>query len=272
MLMCFKFSDAIIAAIISGGISVIGFLLIIVVQNKLLKKNQFESTFFNLLTNIREMANSFKGNFEAESQIRIEENKKKPPISAEDAWYEMQAQPENREIIAADLTPKGQEWFEMAASELNVFMEDYFTQPHVTKKIDKLEGKEKIEYMKEVTLQAYNDFQYNYAGQLWQYFRFIFNVMKFVDGSELSIKDKKFYMNFIQSQMSQSELVLWFYNGIWPGGKKFFDYLTIYTDFLQNLDTDRLYDGENFVKFYPDNIYRKDSIPTSNSYSGSPQS
>ena len=106
-----------------------------------------------------------------------------------------------------------------------------------------------MKYIKELAEKAYNDFQYNYKAQLWQYFRFIFNVMKFVHQSKIG--NKKFYMNFVQSQMSQNELILWFYNGISGGGKKFYELTLIYNDFLQNLDTDELYNPKTFVKFYP---------------------
>ncbi len=211
--MCYL-NNTIIAAIIGAIISVVGFLLIALSQNKQLKKNQFETTFFNLLSNTRDMVNSICGDFGNANNFR-----------------------------------KGQAWFTLAAKNLDGEMKKHFQSQVMMQKLNSLnDNNEKIEFIKNEIKVVYSEFQVTDAGQLWHYFRFIYNVMKFVDSS--NVPNKKFYFNFIQAQMSQNELIFWFYNGIHVNGMNFYKYTLQYDDFFQNFAIPDLYD----FSFYIDNI------------------
>jgi Putative phage abortive infection protein len=79
-----------------------------------------------------------------------------------------------------------------------------------------------IKDIKEVsTLQGkYADFYSEvYGDELGQYFRTIYNILKFVDANKL-ISDKKIYTNLLRAQLSRYELSLLFYNCLSSFGEK----------------------------------------------------
>lgn len=58
----------------------------------------------------------------------------------------------------------------------------------------------------------YKKFYNNHSYLLNQYFLNLHNIIKFVDKSSLTEEDKKFYTNIVRTQLSDSELILLFYN------------------------------------------------------------
>lgn len=56
-----------------------------------------------------------------------------------------------------------------------------------------------------------NFYSEDFGAELGQYFRTIYNILKLIDGNELSI-NKKMYTNLLRAQLSRYELSLLFYN------------------------------------------------------------
>jgi hypothetical protein len=65
---------------------------------------------------------------------------------------------------------------------------------------------------------AYLEVYEGYQGDIGHYFRNLYNIVKFVDRSD--VKDKKFYTNLIRAQLSSNELLLLFYNCASPPGRE----------------------------------------------------
>jgi hypothetical protein len=66
---------------------------------------------------------------------------------------------------------------------------------------------------------AYSRFNLEYQADLGHYFRNLYNLVKFVDRSELPSPEKKFYTNLVRAQLSSDELLVLFYNCISHFGK-----------------------------------------------------
>lgn len=79
------------------------------------------------------------------------------------------------------------------------------------------------------------------SSELGHYFRTMYNIVKFIDAS--NIVEKKFYTNILRAQLSDSELVLLMYNGISSRGKKFKPYIERY-ELLDNLPWDKVLRAE----------------------------
>lgn len=67
---------------------------------------------------------------------------------------------------------------------------------------------------------AYEAFNRKNSAQLGHYFRTIYNIIKFIDSSDLN--DKRFYSNIVRAQLSDSEAAMLFYNGLSRHGKEKF--------------------------------------------------
>jgi len=65
--------------------------------------------------------------------------------------------------------------------------------------------------------KVYPQFFHNYHDQLGHYFTNLYNIVKFIDRSE--IDDKKFYTNLLRAKLSNNELLLLFYNCLYKYGK-----------------------------------------------------
>lgn len=74
-------------------------------------------------------------------------------------------------------------------------------------------------YQKSDAVESYNHFYNNHRPKLGPYFQNLYNIIKFVDLSD--VEDKKFYTNIVRAQLSSYELVILFYNTLSPYGEKF---------------------------------------------------
>lgn len=70
----------------------------------------------------------------------------------------------------------------------------------------------------DIANSIYDEVYDKYGNQLGHYFRALYHIISYVDDSEIG--NKKMYMDIIQSQLSNSELYILFYNGISQYGKK----------------------------------------------------
>ncbi len=76
-------------------------------------------------------------------------------------------------------------------------------------------------------------FHEKYGNQLGNYFRNIYQILKFIERS--NVKDKKFYSNLLRAQLSSYELALLFFNCLSELGKKEFKPLVEKFEFFEHL-------------------------------------
>lgn len=79
------------------------------------------------------------------------------------------------------------------------------------------EGKHR--YATGVAQAAYEQFHDWSRGTLDHYFRNLYHIIEFIDGS--NVPDKRRYTSLVRAQLSPAELILLFYNGLSPYGDKF---------------------------------------------------
>lgn len=83
-------------------------------------------------------------------------------------------------------------------------------------------------------LEDYEDFYKKHKSDLGHYFRTLYNLFKYLDGS--NVKDKRVYANLIRAQLSDDEVYILFLNGLNERGReKFKGYLEKYS-VLKNVD------------------------------------
>ena len=69
----------------------------------------------------------------------------------------------------------------------------------------------------DIASSIYDEIYDKYGNQLGHYFRALYHIISYVDDSDVG--NKKMYIDIIQSQLSNSELYILFYNGISRYGK-----------------------------------------------------
>ncbi len=136
---------------------------------------------------------------------------------------------------------------------------EYKGHPYLEKALTNLIGKfdRKFEWDKmhgndlmELTANIYNKFADENLSPLDHYFRYFYNILKFIDNSQM--EDKKMYADLLQAQLSKNELGLIFYNGIGKIGKAKLYILLEKYNFLENLNPDSIYLQNNVqTKLYP---------------------
>jgi len=90
---------------------------------------------------------------------------------------------------------------------------------------------------------------------LGHYFRYTYNIFKFIEKNNKSKKRKNYYVGLLQAQLSNDELSLLFYNTLSKFGKynkgkgKLFNWFETY-NFLENIDDNSLMTKHHF-RFYP---------------------
>lgn len=99
--------------------------------------------------------------------------------------------------------------------------------------------REQIEASAKLIRLAYLEFYQMYQADLGHYFRFLYNILKYVDASDRDDVDKQLYSNLLRAQLSVDELVLLAYNCFGPGREKFKPLVEKY-DLLQNLESSSL--------------------------------
>jgi hypothetical protein len=66
----------------------------------------------------------------------------------------------------------------------------------------------------EKTQAAYASFYQSHESEIGHYFRTLYHIVRFVDQSGMSDEEKREYEKFLRAQLSSSELLLLFYNGL----------------------------------------------------------
>ncbi|MBS0498229.1 MAG: putative phage abortive infection protein [Proteobacteria bacterium] len=135
-------------------------------QNKLIQKQNFEETFFQMLKLYNEIVQT----------IAITEQINTVPTKIE-----------GRDALA---------------HMYGIFTTRYLNNNN---KIDKSDPeKDKRE--------KYAKFYRTHGGKFGHYYRIIYNILKFIGNSDLAYKEQKFYADILRAQLSEHELVLFFYN------------------------------------------------------------
>lgn len=219
-------------------------------QQKLIKKQQFESTFFNMINVYHELKNSSQDIFlingekkECKGTIFFKE-----VISSIKKWHKdpnFQKSIERRKDI-----PEIIEYLEKKRSQqlidANHYMPFYEFYIGVIENIDSRS--------KEFYVAIYEYYFSIYQAQLSHFFRFIYNIINFTLEERSKAGDQQRYINLIQAQMSNYELGLLFYNALskhgisTKGESKLYKWLDEY-NFFQNIDPEVLVNRNNH-KFY----------------------
>lgn len=178
-------------------------------------KQQFETTFFNMLSMLQQIINSING--------EIDSNK-----------Y------------------TGQSFLHNALRKLIRLLNEKEETPELYEVYDSIKNAKPLSSIQYDTLKCYvtdtYDFFYStYYAELGHYFRYIFNLIKFVVDTEnlLNEEDRVKYVNIIQAQLTNDDLGLIFYNAISKQGlnqrkqPQFFNWLEKY-EFLENMDSKSL--------------------------------
>jgi len=101
----------------------------------------------------------------------------------------------------------------------------------------------------------YAFYEYNQSN-LAHYFRYLYNILKFIDKSTIS--NKRFYSNLLRAQLSNHELVIIFYNCLTSYGNEQFRPLAIEYSLFNNLP-EKLLLNPGHKQLYPDKAYAQSS-------------
>ncbi|MBB4117008.1 putative membrane protein [Rhizobium sp. BK226] len=94
------------------------------------------------------------------------------------------------------------------------------------------------------SLAAHDHLWKSYQNDLAHYYRYLYNIIRFINESDVN---KTRYIRILRAQLSDFELLVLFYNGLFPLAAKFKEYVEFFTLF-DNLPKDLLFERshENF--------------------------
>lgn len=196
------------------------------IQSETLKKQQFESTFFNLVNLHHGIVNS----------INLRSKEKKYGI-IEARRMKLQPGAENEQVV--EITT-GRDCF--------VKFSKGFRNEYKRLSADKPELSE-LDIVKE----AYKNYYLNHQSDLGHYFRNLYHIFKFIKNSEE--ENKKSYTSLVRAQLSNDELFLLFYNSISDYGNKKFLPLIEEFHILKNLNRRDFIDEMKHSEFYKKSAY-----------------
>lgn len=151
---------------------------------------------------------------------------------------------------------EGLNYFNEAAKALKNYFVYQYEQTKILQPVKIDSGSpisEAVRYYKKEDLEAYNDFYSKHSNELSHYFRFLYNILEYINDNNLLAKDEKDrFVEILQAQISAGELTLIFFNSIGKYGDKFFNLIeNHYPTFLQNIDPDSLTNADLQLKFFP---------------------
>lgn len=188
-------------------------------QSVTLMKQQFESTFFNLLNLHHSIVNS----------IDVISYEKKPIHSVKNYLEQMSSSGDR-------VTTTGRDSFVKFKEDLEN------TYKNITDKNEsELDEFDKVN-------AAYNYFYERHQSDLGHYFRNLYHIFKFIHNSD--IPEKTRYTSLARAQLSNDELFLLFYNSISTNGKKKFKPLVEEYHLLKNLNSSTIINWDLHSKYY----------------------
>ncbi|MES2726868.1 MAG: putative phage abortive infection protein [Bacteroidota bacterium] len=233
---------------------------------KYLHKQQFESTFFKMLDMINIIGNDLK----------IEDSENKPILQGNmfyRKFFNMMTANYKFEFIEPYSDLKNYHFTNFVTSHINNTDPDksfYKEKPmwgndnayHVRNDFDvNLTKAWKEEHDKEFCGIVYTYSYERFDTQLGHLFRYIYNAMQFViNECKTDVSQQKIYINFIQAQLSNYQLVIMFYSGVSKTSFSIDDEAKFHTDadkfeIFQNLNGNLLFDPEHY-KFYPNTHFK----------------
>jgi hypothetical protein len=102
---------------------------------------------------------------------------------------------------------------------------------------------------KDITIEGSKVFFANYQSELGHYFRFLYQLIKFIDTSDIEVKST--YISLLRAQLSSYELTLLFYNCL--SEKEKFKLLIEKHSLLKNLDKSKIFNQEHL------NLYKAEA-------------
>lgn len=201
-------------------------------QNNVLVRQQFETTFFQMLTLFNEIIDSI------ETTAPVYEDK-----------YEMDGYGQGHLIHQEEVDNKvikGRKCF-------NEFYERLKNEYHHNHNYGNGVKDERMR-INELYKSFYREHQYD----LGHYFRTLYNIIKFVKNS--NVHDKHFYTNLVRAQLSSQELLLLFYNALSDLGNEKFKPLIEEFALLKTVPHNLLIDDTHH-KFYANSAYYKTNPP-----------
>jgi len=173
-------------------------------QYEQLSKQQFESTFFNLLNLHNQIVNAI-------TTVSIRRSSGSDGITTED-----------RRIVT------GRECFVFLYQQLRTTYHQISSKNEKSKVPSFKNGSEKIDYI-------YYEFFMERQSTLGHYFRNLYQIIKFIDDSNIS--NKQDYINLIGAQLSSSELLILCFNSLSRFGEEFKTLIEKYS-FLKSIAND----------------------------------
>lgn len=101
---------------------------------------------------------------------------------------------------------------------------------------------------------AYESHYINHQKFVGHYFRNIYNIVKYIDSS--NINNKQFYVNLLRAQLSSMELINLFYNCLSEYGKEQFKPLVEKYALLENMDFSLLFE-DTHKSLYADSAFKE---------------
>lgn len=206
-------------------------------QKKLAEKQQFENSFFQMLSTLQDMLNTTSGT------VKIYSSKNKG----------------GRSVTSIN----GREFFytfleSFKSVKYSSAFKSQWRQRGLGNMIERFENKRVYtrRFVEESYIYAYR----NNQKELGHFFRLVFNIIKFTIEERKKYKDEKRYINLIQAQLSNDLLALLFYNSLTSysyngrGEPQFFNWLDRYESF-ENIDCDSLLCYFDY-RFYPNTRFK----------------
>lgn len=192
-------------------------------QSKMLKTQQFENTYFNLLSHLSEIINSMT----SDSQVLFE-----PSV-------------------------KGKEYLHHAYGKFKRQIKEKGQSKIDTIKISSHSESQKANLLKDVLVKIYEDDIFKYHSfNLGHYYRFIHNIIKYVISEYDDENLQRKYLTFLQAQMSNDEMGFILINSLSKysldknNKTKFKDWIDYY-NILENIDKDCTFDDSLLKEFFP---------------------
>lgn len=190
------------------------------VQNETLKKQRFENTFFQMLSLHHEIVNSMH-------YFRV------------------------KDLSAYSMSFVKEEKIKIEASGRNCF--EHYLELFFASWLEATRGRADDSEIKKIK-DSYKIFYNSAQVYVGHYFRNLYNIVKFINNSDMTFEEKKVYSNLVRAQLSSYELLLLFYNCLSSRGNKKFKPLIEEYSFLNNLPTGRLITRDH-KKLYDPNAY-----------------
>jgi hypothetical protein len=102
--------------------------------------------------------------------------------------------------------------------------------------------------------EAYEHFFAQAEPEVGHYFRNLYHLVRFVDGSDFAPEEKRSFVKFVRAQLSSYEMLLLFYNCLSVYGREKFQWLVVEYAVFEQLP-DNLLDSSHFG-LYPESAYR----------------